>query len=112
MRWLLGAAMIATMLAGLVIAARRAPGRLIAPLRRHRFVPWSGAEVAAAVVLYVALPSLAIIALESTGLLDKAESIHKLSGESLYRRLWASALVAPWFVPAILLLLWYGSQTK
>src|SRR5262245_37572287 len=97
-RWLLGGLLILAMLTGLVVAVRWRIGKSwhdIYPwARRHRFVSWSGAEIALTLLVYMGSQSLALNLL---ALFDSAqrtqgsqvglaapESIH---GDALFRRL-------------------------
>ncbi len=111
MRWLVGGVMLIVIAGGAIVAFRRR-GPLIAPHREHRFIPWSGLELALSLFIYVAFQSLPLMVLQKFGLIKEADHATSITGHTLYKLVWASVLIGPWTVPAILLFLWARSQTK
>jgi membrane protease YdiL (CAAX protease family) len=111
MRWLVSGIVLAVIAGGAVIALRRR-GPLIAPPRRHRFVPWSGMELALVLLAYAIFQILPGQILVALGLIAQSNAATMPSAESLYKYIWASVLIAPWYVPAMLLFLWFRSNTK
>ncbi len=84
----------------------------IAPFREHQFVPWTGMEVSLVLFAYFIFQSIPGILLVVFKVIPESAQPSPLSSDSLYKLHWASIFIMPWYVPAMLLLLWRRSQTK
>jgi membrane protease YdiL (CAAX protease family) len=111
MRWLVGGTIIAAILGGAAVAFP-CRGPLIAPPRGHRFVPWSGLELALALFVYFLFQYLPGQVLLGLGLIEQTDPTKAPTPGALYRLIWGSVLVGPWYVPLMLLFFWRWSKTK
>ncbi|MCX7700547.1 MAG: CPBP family intramembrane metalloprotease [Gemmataceae bacterium] len=115
-RWTAAAGLLALMLVGLAVAGRwrLRPNRL--PLfprpARYPLAGWSGSEVALALFVFVALPNLAVAALQSAGLFPVFDPSEPLTTETQFRLLVVKVAISPLMIAAMFGVMWAGSRTR
>lgn len=115
-RWSLAAILVSLMVVGLLVAMRwrwryrREP--LIPRPSRYPLARWSGSEVALALFIFVALPNLAVAALQSAGLFPVFDPRQPLPPDLQLKLLIVKVMVSPLIIAAMLGVLWFGSRTR
>lgn len=115
-RWILAAILLTAILGGWIVVMnwRWRPKRepLIPRPPRYPLARWSGSEVALALFIFVALPNLAVAALQSAGLLPVFDPRTPPDLDVQLKLLVVKVAVSPLMIAAMLGALWFGSRTR